>query len=277
MILATRVSWWCAAGTGPWTWEPQAYPGIWLFMALLGAAYLLGLRRAARHGTDGVASIGQQTSFWIGYALLWLVLDWPLGTLAAGYLLSAHMTQYLLISLVIVPLLVGGLPPAAFRMLVASRALAPIGWFLERPFASFVAFNGIMLATHVPIVADTLKPLQFGSMAMDLVWILGAFLFWGSLRTADAGERLTTMLGKRVLFIFAIKIPPVILGVFFVFASFPIFETYEFAARAVEMTPHADQVLAGLLVWMATSPIIVWRLGEAFFRWYQIEQGEQSV
>ena len=45
------VTWWCAASKEPWSWAFRAYPGIWLFMALLLAGYLLAFR--SRPGGSG--------------------------------------------------------------------------------------------------------------------------------------------------------------------------------------------------------------------------------
>ena len=39
------MQWWCVAQERPWSWSWQPYPGVWIFLLLLGAGYLWALRR----------------------------------------------------------------------------------------------------------------------------------------------------------------------------------------------------------------------------------------
>lgn len=262
-----NVQWWCAASDQPWSWSPQAYPGIWLFVVAVALAYALAARR-----THDTPTRGQWAWFGVGWVLLWLALDWPLGPLGAGYLLSAHMLQYVLLIWFVTPLLVSSLSPAMRARLARTPGLA---WWLERPFRSFLLFNTVLVVTHIPLVADTLKPLQFGSMAIDLVWFASAFLFWLAIAPdPQAGpERVDANYGSHFLYVMGIKILPILLGALLVLAEFPLYATFELAARVVEGLPaRNDQVLAGWLMWMGTTPILVYRLGAAFFTWHAIEE-----
>src|SRR5690606_22366096 len=56
-------------------------------------------------------------AFGAAVACLWLVLDWPVGALGAGYLASVHMVQFLVIVLAVPPLLLYGVPAQAYRRL----------------------------------------------------------------------------------------------------------------------------------------------------------------
>ena len=85
------MQWWCAALGAPWVWRWRPYPGVWLFIALLGLAYW---RLAGRGATRG-----QRLCFGAGLLVLWSALDWPLGALGGGYLASVHMVQFLLIGI----------------------------------------------------------------------------------------------------------------------------------------------------------------------------------
>lgn len=273
-----NVTWWCSAQTGPWTWAPQAYPGIWLFVALGLGAWLWAVRRAGpRHAAPGEPAVtrAQAAGFLLGWALLWATLDWPLGPLAAGYLLSAHILQYAVIVFLVGPLLEAGIPPWMRRAALAPRALAPLRRAVERPFAAFLLLNGVLVVTHVPLVTDALKPLQFGSMAIDLLWVGSALLFWlATSPDAEEGrDRLDALYGRRFLYVAGVKVLPIFLGAFFVLADFPLYRTYELAPRALEgLTAHGDQVLAGWLMWVGTTPLLLYRLGAAFFTWHHLEE-----
>lgn len=263
-----NVTWWCAAGTGPFTGAWQPYPGIWLFMAALLALWLWGAWRVG-DGRGGLAVTRAQAAwFLLGWALLWATLDWPLGTLGAGYLLSAHVLQYAVIVFLVAPLLETGIPHALRR-----RALAPLRRLVERPFAAFLALNVVLVATHVPAVADALKPLQFGSMAMDLLWLVSALAFWSATNPENApGADFDAAYGRRFLYVVGVKVVPIFLGAIFVLSDFPLYRTYELAPRVFEgLTAHGDQVLAGWTMWAGTTPFLVYRMGAAFFTWYQLD------
>ena len=88
------MTWWCAASKEPWSWSFRPYPGIWLFMGLLLAVYLLAFRSAPAGSAE--TDRRKRWAFVGGWLVLWLSTDWPLGTLGAGYLATAHMAQYVL-------------------------------------------------------------------------------------------------------------------------------------------------------------------------------------
>lgn len=263
-----NVRWWCSAQPGSaWTWEPQAYPGIWLFVALVAVAYLLLLR-----STPSSPGGGQRAAFAGGLALLWLTLDWPLGALAAGYLLTAHMLQYVLLSLVVAPALLAGVPAPLRVRALGAPTMAPVRWLVRRPIAAFGLFNAVLVVTHIPLVADTLKPLQLGSMAMDVVWLGTALLFWWSLTSDGEEAGPEAIYGRRMLFLLGTKILPIAIGALFVFSEFPIYATYELAARAVEgLGAKGDQTIAGWLMWMGATPLLVMHLAVTFFTWHELE------
>ena len=270
-----NVAWWCAAGGGPWTWEPQAYPGVWLFQAALLAAWAIPILRRRARGEPG-ATRSEAVSFLVGWAFLWATLDWPLGALGAGYLLLGHMLQFVMILWVLGPLLEAGLPTWMRRALFAARPAAPLRWIVVRPFRAFVLFNVVVVVTHVPIVADTLKPLQLGSMAIDIAWIVSGLLFWLSISpretTPQAPGRLEVVYGRRLLYVVGIKILPILIGAFYVFADYPLYRTFELAPRVfADFSAFEDQVLAGWLMWAGTTPFLVWRFGAAFFAWHELE------
>ena len=91
------MNWWGAASGAAWSWEWRAYPGVWLFVGLIAAAYFTALRRLApaRLAADEAPAAPRDVvRFVLGLVALWVAADWPVGLLAAGYLLSARTAQY---------------------------------------------------------------------------------------------------------------------------------------------------------------------------------------
>jgi cytochrome c oxidase assembly factor CtaG len=268
------VGWWCSAQSGPWTWTPQYFPGIWIALVALAVGYVYAIRRVGpskvRPG-EPVVTRDQVISFGSGWVLLWLATDWPMGVLGAGYLLTAHMIQYVAFSLIVAPLLIRGTPRWLQVAVLNARGMAWARAIVERPFLAFVLFNVVLAVTHLPPVTDTLKPIQFGSMAMDVLWIVTALLFWASIGTFDR-EDSSYSNARRMLYVIGITILPTIPGAFFVYADYPIYQTYEFATRVFsDFSAKDDQVIAGLLMWMGMTPILLFRLALAFFQWSAME------
>jgi len=272
----TNVGWWCSAQKGPWSWTPQYFPGIWISMIALLAGYIYAIKRIGPlkvEPDEPVVTRTQVASFGAGWLLLWIATDWPIGVLGAGYLLTAHMLQYVLYSLVVAPLLIRGAPRWMRELVLDARGMGPIRAIVERPFYAFVLFNVVLAFTHLPFIADTLKPIQFGSMAMDMLWLMSALVFWTAIGAFDeAGETSSGANARRLLYVVGITILPTIPGAFFVYADFPIYTTFEFATRAFsDLSAKDDQVVAGLLMWMGMTPILLFRLALAFFQWSATE------
>lgn len=265
------LSWWCSGQTAvPWAWTPQPYVGIWLVMLGMAAGYAFLVRREARRTGEPVER-NRVTAFVAGWGALWLATDWPLGALAAGYLLSASMVQIIIYLYIASPLLVFSVPaPIRDRWLLAP-GVAALRWVVGRPFVAFMVLQGALLVTHLPPVADPLKALQLGTMLMDVIWFGAAVLFWWALdtyRPASTGLQF----GKRALYILASKAAPTVLGVYLTFDNFPLFTTYEFANRVwPTFTALDDQQAAGLIMWMAMTPLLLVRLAIVFQSWSRAE------
>lgn len=244
-------------------------------MVALLVGYVYAIKRVGPSKVaDGepVVTRAQVTSFATGYVLLWVATDWPLGVLGAGYLLTAHMIQYILYSLIVAPLLIRGAPPWMRAMVLDARGMGWARALVNRPLFAFFFFNAVLALTHLPFVADTLKPIQFGSMAMDMLWLLAALIFWSAIGEFDQEGDQSTANARRLVYILGITVLPTIPGAFFVFSEFPIYTTFEFATRAFSgVSAKDDQVIAGLLMWMGTMPILMARLAMAFFAWSTTE------
>lgn len=120
------IRWWCSGQVAvPWDWTPRPYLGIWLVMAGLAIGYL-GMARRGGPVVEERASRGQLAAFSIGWVLLWASTDWPIGTLAAGYLLTASMVQIVLYYYVVAPLFVYGIPRRIRTRWLEGRYAAPL-------------------------------------------------------------------------------------------------------------------------------------------------------
>ncbi len=262
---------WCSAqGGAAWTWAWQPYVGAWIVVLLLAVLYH---RMAARPAEPAAPRRG-----WLyaaGLVVLWATLDWPLAALGAGYLASAHMVQYLTMTLVVPPLLLLGLPAGAWGALERRPALRALVARATRPVVALVAYTAILGFTHLPAVLDTMMRTQVGSFAFDALWFLGGVVFWWPL-LAPVPDRSRFHPLARMGYLFAATIPSTAVGLMLVLADYPQYATYELAPRVagIGLTALEDQRLAGLLMKFAGGAIVWTVIAVIFFRWALREDAE---
>ena len=257
------ITWWCTALERPWTWQWIAYPGIWVAALLPLVGYL---RAVWRH--PGPIDRKKAVQFITGVVVFWVATDWPLGALGAGYLASAHMVQFLLYTLVASPLLMLGTPEwmarAVARRLHLEGAVTYLGTGLV---ASAVIYNTILLSTHAPATVQVLRTSQFGSFAMDALWMVAGLVLWLPVLSPLGEGRARTSWGKMAYLFVTTSVVAVIPASFLTFTSTPIYGIYELAPRIGSITALEDQQLAGIIMKIATVPIIWSTIAVIWRRW----------
>lgn len=257
------VQWWCSAQDLPWTWEWRAYPGVWLFVLALAAAYfgpqLRGRVPDDRTGPRKLAGVA-------GILTVWIALDWPVGALGGGYLASLHMVQYILLALVAPPLLVAGMPPATYAAVERRPRARGLVATLTHPVVAAVLFVATFLATHTPRVADGLMATQAGAFALDFLWIATGVLFWWPLVGVPPGRRALAPLG-RIGTLIAGAVPHTPIAMWMILASYPLYGTFELAPRVYMFDARADQQLAGGIMLLAGGLYVLVMLSVIFLRW----------
>lgn len=271
------MQWWCAAQGVPWEWSWRPYPGVWAFVLLLAAGYWLAVRRGTTgngvrppSAGDAGAGKGRIWSFAAGLLLLWVALDWPVGALGAGYLVSLHMVQFLLIALASPPLILHGIPPAVLRRLASRRLAGRLLEAVTHPVAAFLAFNATVVATHWPSAVDGLMATQAGSFLLDMAWLLGGIVFWWPV-VCPVPERpgfgYPFKIGYLILNTVAATAP----YAFLTFSELPFYAVYELAPPVGDISARTDQRLAGILMKMGGGAVLWTAIGVLFFRWYARE------
>ena len=265
------MEWWPVAGGEAWSWAWRAYPGVWLFIAAIGAIYVLLVRaeqaRLRRRGEAGFEG-WRVACFAGGLALLWASLDWPLGPMAAGYLATANAAQDLLVTLGAAPLMLVGLPPSRDRQRQPLSLLGRARGILGQPIIAAVIFGVALMITHLPSVVDALRPHVLGSAAITTTWLVSAVVLWSPLTGPLAGRHRLPYFGA-LIFLAVPFVFPKIAGAFFVFADEPLYEVYTTAPRVFDdVSAMQDQHAAGFVLWVIGSLMVVAALGALFRRWY---------
>lgn len=256
------MQWWCSASGKPWSWEPQYYPGVWAVVLVLAVGFHVLARRGRAMGESRLV-------FWAGWSavgLVWQVLDWPVGPLAAGYLASVHAVQFISLAIVAPPLLLlAARKPLAAAVPVTGRGRA-VAMFLTQPIIAAVLFNLVAITTHVPAVVDTLMPTQLGAFAIDLLWLVGGLVLWWPL-VVEAPARPWFSAPVRMLYLFLATLVHTGVAMVMLVGDFPMYGIYELAPPWDVWTPIEDQHLAGGVMELAGAAVVFFIITVMFFRW----------
>ena len=264
------LAFWPASGSGAWDWGWRAYPGVWLLLAAFAGAFALARRRAGAPAPSEARARRRETAYSLGgLAVLWLALDWPIGALAGGYLLSAAALQYLLVTLAAAPLLLLSLPRGEGDERSRGRPASRF-WRPPLPLLAGATFAGVLFGSSVPGVLDALRASAAGSMVLTLAWLGAALALWWPLLRGR--PPLGYMAG--IAYLFVPFLLPKIPGLIYVVASEPLYETYAGASRVagLGLSAGADQRAAGAMLWSAGTALVFVSLGLLFFLWYRDER-----
>ncbi len=253
------MQWWCSAGTAPWSWDWQWYPGVWILVAVVALTYW----RLSRH-PDTPAR--ERVYGWTGVVVVWLALDWPVGPLAAGYLATMHAIQFLMLSFIAAPLLLlGARTGLASRLPVSGTGDRWLRLVLQ-PLLAAIVFNIVTIATHVPRVNDTLMVSQLGAFSIDFAWLVSALWFWWAL-IVPVPARPLFITPMRMLYLFVGTVVHTGIAIVMLVHEYPMYGVYELAPRATRMSALTDLKVAGGVMELVGLGIIFGILTVMFFRW----------
>ena len=263
----SELQWWCVALEKPWSWQWIAYPGIWLASITPMVLYGVAVKR------HGPIDWRRARFFYLGMIAFWIASDWPLGTLGAGYMASAHMIQFLLYSLVAAPLLMLGTPEWMARgILDRLRLTHAVEWLGGSYLMCALLYNGILMATHAPGTVEIFRRSQLESAVMDVAWVIAGIILWLPIISPLGRRASATPWGRMVYLFMATAVVAVIPASFLTFSTTPVYALYELAPRVTSLTAREDQQIAGIIMKLATVPIIWSTIAVMWFRWARQEE-----
>lgn len=255
-----------------WNWEPSAL----LVLALQAGAYLacVGPLRRKFPGS-APASPGQIQTFLLGVLVLFVALISPLDALGDRYLLTAHMIQHLLITLIAPPLLLIGTPRWLLRPLLRLPFALPIGRALTNPLVAFIAFNATFSIWHVPAYYErTLHDQTLHILEHAMFFTTATLTWWPVFSPLDELPPLPAP--AQCLYLFGESLPPTILGALITFSGDVLYPTYATAPRVWGLAPGTDQQIGGLIMWIPGALVYFTVLTIVFMRWLNRDEYEPS-
>jgi putative membrane protein len=226
-----------------WTPDPVAIVGC-------AAAVLLYVLAGRARGS---ATSARAIPFAVGLTVLALALVSPIGSLAEGYLFSAHMLQHLLLVLVVPPLLLLGFeptgepPPTEHRRRVRIPAVVPWGLGV-----------GAMWLWHAPTLCNAASQSALVHRVQELSLLaMGGAFFWPVLSPRTA-ERLPPL--GAVVYLFTACVSCTVLAVAITFSPVEVCSVFAHPVDRLGVMPlvrdgwgltaQRDQQIGGLLMWL---------------------------
>src|SRR5215218_1952533 len=138
-----------------WRLGWDAHPSLLAIVIVVVGIYVVAARRTPRRVGEQLTP-GQVVTFGLGILTLFLTLNSPLHHLSDEYLFSAHMAQHLLLTLVVPPLLLLGIPAWMARSVLDRPWLKQVGQTKAYLLLSFGIFNLLFAFVHFPVIYDAL-------------------------------------------------------------------------------------------------------------------------
>lgn len=237
--------------------------GPLLGLAAAGAVYLRGWRRLTVQVPERFP-VGRCVAFLLGLLVLFLAIASPLDAFA-GWLLSVHMVQHLLLTMVAPPLLLLGAPylpllcglPRGVTLEVVGPFLASRFWQrmvhrLTHPAIGLVAFVGSNLLWHLPFFYGLGLRSEAWHRWEHACFLGTAMMFWFPV-IQPWPSRPRWPRWAMIPYLLAADLQNTALGAALSFQDHILYLAYGSAPRVTSLDPLEDQALAGVLMWVPGS------------------------
>jgi putative membrane protein len=264
------------AASGPYQFHWNVHPDVVLLCIFVEAGYLYAVTQLRGLASDaGRVRRGQVLMFSAGVLAIYLVAGTPVHDISEQYLLSMHMVQHTVFTLVAAPLLVAGVPVWLWQAILRPRGVLPVARVLVHPVVAFTVFNAIMVLTHLPVVVNyALYHHWFHFLVHAALVGTAMMMWWPVLSTVPELPHMSAPLQMSYLFLQSIV--PTVIAAFVTFADSPVYEFYEKAPRMWGLSAESDQQLGGGLMKLIGSLILWGLIAVVFFQWYAREQSESQ-
>jgi putative membrane protein len=245
-----------------WSLHPTVIVGT----AALAALYFWGIGPWRRRHGHPPAPAWRIACFTAGLGVLLVSLNGPIHDLSDYYLFSIHMVQHLLLTLVLPPLLIAGLPGWLADGPIRRPLPRRIGRFLTRPLVAGAIFTVTLTVWHLVPMYDLMMRNHEVHIATHLMFIVAAvIMWWPAMSTATALPPLGY--GPRALYLFLVSIPMQLVAAIITFAEDVLYDWYSVAPRTWGLSPNEDQQLGGLLMWVPGNMYMLAAIAAVFYVW----------
>jgi putative membrane protein len=246
-------------------WSPPF--GVTIAVILVAAIYVRGWN-AIRKTRPRYFTGTRLACFLGGMAALWFAIASPLDGFADS-LLSAHMVQHFLLMSIVPPLvllgapmvpLLRGLPKWSVRKIVGPiivwRWVRRASHFLTAPAIAWLVFNLTFLGWHIPAAYDFALRNEHVHDLEHICFLTTSLLFWYVvLHPWPSRVRWNGWI--VLLYLLSADIVNTALSAFLAFCNRPIYRFYFAGPNPFHISPLADQVTAGVIMWVLNSTVFL--------------------
>ncbi len=214
--------------------------------------------------------------FYLGLSTVYIAVGSPIDAIGERYLFWVHMLQHLLLMY---------LAPAAIALSFSKDwmdSFASTHRFacnrlsaLTHPVVNVVLLILIFTAWHVPVLYEAALRNKTIHVIEHLTLFVPSLALAFRLVGPNSGfSRLSW--GGRMLLVFALMLGQIPVFGFLAFTSDPLYPTYVYAPRIMEIDPMQDQVLGAVLMKVGGMAFALPVFGFAFYQWYRAENPVDS-
>ncbi len=242
-----------------WSIHPSTVIG------LLGLAAIYIIRAQQAEPGDSLGGM-RKLSFSAGLFVIFASLNGPIHDLSDNYLFSGHMVQHLLLTMLMPPLLIFGVPGWMLRPLLKNRAIRAAARRVTHPFACFIIFNVVIAGWHVPALYNAAMENHDIHILEHLMFMAAAVLMWWPL-SSQLPELPRLAYPGQMLYCFLMTIPMSVVAIYITMADSVLYPFYSSAPRIMKLSPMEDQLLGGLIMWVPGGILFMIIMSVVFFKW----------
>jgi putative membrane protein len=243
-------------------------PATIFILLILTAGYAGAAWRFHRRPT-----IGQVAIYTIGLFALATTLIGPLDQLAKDRSFSVYIFQQMVLVFIVPSLLLSGTPDWMLRPLLLNRLVEPAARFVTRPLFAFVFFSVVFTLVHFPLVCDRVCQVHplYGDVH-TLLLFTGLLLWFPLLSPLPEYPRMSYPM--QIMYIFLLTIPMTAVAAPITMAQSVLYTYYAEGPHPLGVTPMADQVLGGIIMWVGQGVYLMFVFSAIFFCWAQDDAHE---
>ena len=260
----------------PFTWlGGEVHPEVLAGVLALAGLYTYGVVTGGRR-----VPLAQPVAFFGGCVALLAALNGPLHDLSDYYLLSAHMVQHLILTLVVAPLWLAGTPGEVLDRLLAPmlrwRPAGAVVRTLTRPLVAFAAYAVVLIGWHLPAPFNAALEAHGWHIVEHLTLLATAVLGWWPILSTS--RRLPPLpYAAQLLYLFVFGMPMTVVAAFVTTADEALYPWYATVPPLFGLGPVADQQLAGIIMWVPAGVVPLVAFTVVFFRWAAAEPDEPEA
>ncbi len=239
---------------------------------------------AFHYASNGYKFTQKSFLFFFGILLFLFATVSPLDFLGHYYLFSAHMTEHIMILLIIPPMLLASTDASFLNKMLNKPWFKKFGNFFFHPLIAWMMGVGSMWFWDIPSLYNLAKSspvLQVIHMVSLL--ILGAIFIWPVFSPVEF-KKLQPL--QTALYLFTACVGCTVLGILITFAPAGLYTSYMLGNNTAILnmiqidwgiTPSIDQQIGGLIMWVPACIVYLTNILIGFSKWYAAPASGKSL